>query len=51
VVGGIVPDEDAAALLELGVVAVYTPKDFSLGTIMGDLLGIVESLSPVGVDD
>ncbi len=31
VVGGIVPDEDAAALLDLGVVAVYTPKDFSLG--------------------
>ena len=40
-VGGIVPDEDAEALLDLGVVAVYTPKDFSLAAIMSDLLGIV----------
>ena len=45
VVGGIVPNDDAKSLLELGVVAVYTPKDFSLGAIMSDLLGIVESLS------
>ncbi len=45
VVGGIVPDEDAKALLDLGVVAVYTPKDFSLAAIMSDLLGIVEALS------
>jgi (2R)-ethylmalonyl-CoA mutase len=51
VVGGIVPNEDAKSLLEQGVVAVYTPKDFSLGAIMDDLLGIVESLSPVAVDD
>jgi (2R)-ethylmalonyl-CoA mutase len=51
VVGGIVPNEDAKSLLDQGVVAVYTPKDFSLGAIMGDLLVIVESLSPVGVDD
>ena len=50
VVGGIVPSEDARTLLDEGVVAVYTPKDFSLGAIMDDLLGIVESLSPVGVD-
>jgi len=33
-----VPDEDAKALLDLGVVAVYTPKDFSLAAIMSDLL-------------
>ena len=45
VVGGIVPDEDAKELRRLGVAAVYTPKDFSLATIMDDLLGIVESLS------
>jgi hypothetical protein len=32
-------------------VAVYTPKDFSLAAIMSDLLGIVEGLSPVAVDD
>jgi len=45
VVGGIVPDEDAKELRGLGVAAVYTPKDFSLATIMDDLLGLVESLS------
>ena len=45
VVGGIVPDADAAALRAEGVVAVYTPKDFSLGAIMGDILGIVEAAS------
>ncbi|HEY5093316.1 MAG TPA: protein meaA, partial [Acidimicrobiales bacterium] len=45
VVGGIVPDEDAKELLRLGVTAVYTPKDFSLATIMDDLLGIIESLN------
>ena len=44
VVGGIVPDEDAQALVAQGITAVYTPKDFSLATIMDDLLGIVESL-------
>ena len=43
--------EDAASLLDSGVVAVYTPKDFSLAAIMSDLLGIVEGLSPVAVDD
>jgi (2R)-ethylmalonyl-CoA mutase len=45
VVGGIVPDEDAAKLRAEGVTAVYTPKDFSLGAIMSDLLGMVESLN------
>ena len=43
VVGGIVPDADADALRALGVAAVYTPKDFSMAAIMGDLLGMVES--------
>ncbi len=43
VVGGIVPETDAQRLREAGVAAVYTPKDFSLEAIMGDLLEIVES--------
>ncbi len=43
VVGGIVPDEDAATLRTQGVTAVYTPKDFSLAAIMGDLLTLVEA--------
>ncbi|HUY42952.1 MAG TPA: protein meaA [Acidimicrobiales bacterium] len=45
VVGGIVPDEDAQRLFAMGVARVYTPKDFSLAAIMGDLLTMVESAS------
>jgi (2R)-ethylmalonyl-CoA mutase len=42
VVGGIVPPDDARLLRELGVAAVYTPKDFELNAIMGDIVGLVE---------
>ena len=45
VVGGIVPEADAQRLREAGVAAVYTPKDFSLEAIMGDLLAMVETSS------
>ena len=37
VVGGIIPPEDQAVLLAAGVAAVYTPKDFELGTLMAEL--------------
>jgi (2R)-ethylmalonyl-CoA mutase len=43
VVGGIVPDEDARALRELGVAAIYTPKDYSMAAIMDDLLALIEN--------
>ena len=43
VVGGIVPSEDAESLRRAGVAAIYTPKDFSLATIMDQLLGMVEA--------
>jgi (2R)-ethylmalonyl-CoA mutase len=43
VVGGIIPPEDAAALKELGVAAVYTPKDFQITDIMDDIVGLVDS--------
>jgi (2R)-ethylmalonyl-CoA mutase len=42
VVGGIIPPTDAEILLGKGVTAVYTPKDFEFGTIMDDLVGLVE---------
>ena len=42
VVGGIIPPEDAQALEEAGVAAVYTPKDFELNRIMSDVVRIVE---------
>ncbi len=37
VVGGIIPESDRATLLAAGVAAVYTPKDFELSKIMGDV--------------
>jgi (2R)-ethylmalonyl-CoA mutase len=47
VVGGIIPPEDAAELAKAGVAAVYTPKDFKLNRIMGDLVRIVERANDV----
>jgi (2R)-ethylmalonyl-CoA mutase len=41
VVGGIIPDSDARRLIDAGVAAVYTPKDFGLTQIMG---GIVDAI-------
>ncbi|MEL7466959.1 MAG: protein meaA [Pseudomonadota bacterium] len=41
VVGGIIPDEDAAALKAKGVARVYTPKDFELNRIMADITALV----------
>lgn len=38
IVGGIIPDEDAARLKAMGVAAIYTPKDFELNTIMRDIV-------------
>ncbi len=41
VVGGIIPPADAMALKQMGVAAVYTPKDFKLTAIMGDIVKLV----------
>jgi ethylmalonyl-CoA mutase len=41
VVGGIIPAADADRLRELGVAAVFTPKDFGLTEIMWQILGEV----------
>ncbi len=38
VVGGIIPGSDAAKLKELGVAAVFTPKDFGLTEIMAGIV-------------
>ena len=42
VVGGIIPPEDSRALRQMGITRVYTPKDFKITEIMGDVVGIVE---------
>jgi (2R)-ethylmalonyl-CoA mutase len=41
VVGGIIPDADAALLREHGVAAVYTPKDWDLNQMMRDIVTLV----------
>jgi (2R)-ethylmalonyl-CoA mutase len=43
VVGGIIPDGDAARLLELGVARVFTPKDYELTDIMREIVGVVRA--------
>jgi len=41
VVGGIIPEDDAEKLLAAGVRRVYTPKDFDLTRIMGEIVDVV----------
>lgn len=41
IVGGIIPESDGKALVELGVAAVYTPKDFGLTEIMGGIVEVI----------
>jgi ethylmalonyl-CoA mutase len=41
VVGGIIPEQDVAPLMQAGVAAVYTPKDFDLTRIMADIVELV----------
>ncbi len=42
VVGGIIPEQDAAALQARGVARVYTPRDFDLTAIMEEITALVE---------
>ena len=42
VVGGIVPEADQKALADLGVRAVFTPKDYEFASIMDRLVDLVE---------
>jgi ethylmalonyl-CoA mutase len=52
VVGGIIPEADAARLRDAGVAAVYTPKDWDLNRMMRDIIALVAARngieSPVG---
>ena len=41
VAGGIIPEDDRSVLADAGVAAVYTPKDFDLTKIMGEILDLV----------
>jgi (2R)-ethylmalonyl-CoA mutase len=41
IVGGIIPEDDAARLRRAGVARVYTPKDFDLSRILGEIVDVV----------
>jgi (2R)-ethylmalonyl-CoA mutase len=43
VVGGIIPDEDAAKLKGLGAAAVYTPLDHDLTAIVGEIADLISA--------
>ncbi len=52
VVGGIIPEPDAAALRAAGVAMVFTPKHFGLTEIMGQLVEVIRAsrgLAPLEV--
>lgn len=42
IVGGIIPDEDAETLQNMGVAHIYTPKDFKLNRIMMDIVALCD---------
>jgi len=42
VVGGIIPNEDAVKLKNMGVANVYSPKDFNLNDIMEDIVDLAD---------
>jgi len=41
VVGGVIPDTDAAKLRELGVAQVYTPRDYDLTEMIGEIADLI----------
>ena len=47
VVGGIIPPDDELVLRQMGVAAIYTPKDFRITEIMGDVVKLVAQTAPL----
>jgi ethylmalonyl-CoA mutase len=48
VVGGIIPADDAQKLQQDGVARVYTPKDFEINRMMGDIVELVAQRNGAG---
>ena len=42
IIGGIIPEDDQQALIDVGVARVYTPKDYEVTKIMNDVVDLVE---------
>jgi (2R)-ethylmalonyl-CoA mutase len=45
ILGGVIPEADAPALLELGVARIYTPKDFNLTQMIGEIADLISPLN------
>jgi (2R)-ethylmalonyl-CoA mutase len=43
VVGGIIPESDAARLKAAGVAAVFTPKDYDMTEVMGSIVDVIRT--------
>ncbi|MCY7394559.1 MAG: protein meaA [Nocardioides sp.] len=43
IVGGIIPESDGRALMQAGVAAVYTPKDFGLTEIVAGIVQVIRT--------
>ena len=50
VVGGIIPESDARRLREQGVARVFTPKDFGLTDIMGQIVDVIREANGLSTD-
>lgn len=48
VVGGIIPEADAADLLAKGVASIYTPKDYDIHRIVREMVEIVAKANDIG---
>jgi ethylmalonyl-CoA mutase len=48
VVGGIIPAADAERLRAAGVEGVYTPKDFDINKIMGEIVNLIAERATIG---
>jgi (2R)-ethylmalonyl-CoA mutase len=51
IVGGIIPDSDAARLRDMGVAAVFTPRDFGLTEIMGGIVDVIRTARGLSPDE
>ncbi|MDQ3952899.1 MAG: methylmalonyl-CoA mutase family protein, partial [Actinomycetota bacterium] len=45
VVGGVIPDDDAAKLSELGVARVYTPRDYDMTSMIAEIADLIAARS------
>jgi len=43
ILGGIIPDQDARTLMDAGIAAVFTPKDYDLTDVMTRVLEVIRT--------